>query len=274
MNNVGGKFATDLVQASTRVNYAQNLGLIHGLETMVSMAADGAMSIKGGNWKIFEAMCDGSGAKVKLNTTVTSIQKNDRTGNWTIFSKPVQITTGIEGSHENTRVMATEEEFDSVVLASPYQFSELDISPPLRKVPDEIPYVKLYVTLFTSPRALSPAYFNLPVGTLVPSTILTTLNDTEQLNATMTGSPGVDGVGSVGFFSISSLRKVRKYVDGDESGPYAIENLYKVFSPAEFGDERIKEILGVSEEDGDKDAAISWSYRKIVSITIAFSRMK
>ncbi|CUS09717.1 unnamed protein product [Tuber aestivum] len=49
-NGVGnGKFVTELMQSATRVNYGQNLGLIHGLETMVCMAAEGAVSVEGGN---------------------------------------------------------------------------------------------------------------------------------------------------------------------------------------------------------------------------------
>lgn len=35
-NNVGNLYAHDIVQAGTRVNYASNLAVIHGLDTMVS----------------------------------------------------------------------------------------------------------------------------------------------------------------------------------------------------------------------------------------------
>ena len=43
-NQISKSFATDIVQASTRVNYAQNLAQIHGLGTMVCMAIDGVRS--------------------------------------------------------------------------------------------------------------------------------------------------------------------------------------------------------------------------------------
>lgn len=36
-NSIGDLFANEIIQASTRVNYAQNLPLIHGLEAMVCM---------------------------------------------------------------------------------------------------------------------------------------------------------------------------------------------------------------------------------------------
>jgi len=45
---------------------------IHGLGAGVSMAASGAHSIQGGNWRIFKEMLDESKAGVYLNTTVSS----------------------------------------------------------------------------------------------------------------------------------------------------------------------------------------------------------
>ncbi|KAL8711911.1 MAG: hypothetical protein Q9225_007040 [Loekoesia sp. 1 TL-2023] len=71
-NGINEHFAHDIIQASTRVNYAQNLDQIHGLETMVCMATDGAMSIQGGNWQIFDGMIKSSGATLLLNTSVTN----------------------------------------------------------------------------------------------------------------------------------------------------------------------------------------------------------
>ncbi len=78
LNGIGEKFGQELIQASTRVNYAQNLDMIHGLETMVCMAASGAMSVKGGNWRIFANMVIASKANVRLDTSVTglSLQKD------------------------------------------------------------------------------------------------------------------------------------------------------------------------------------------------------
>ncbi|KAG9556026.1 putative prenylcysteine lyase, partial [Aureobasidium melanogenum] len=72
-NGIGKLFAQDIVQASTRVNYAQNLPLIHGLEAMVCMATDGAQAIEGGNWQIFSNMLAASHATVLLNHTVSKV---------------------------------------------------------------------------------------------------------------------------------------------------------------------------------------------------------
>ena len=49
-------FAWDIVQAANRVNYASDLSEIHGVETMVSMATEGAVSVDGGNWQMFSGM--------------------------------------------------------------------------------------------------------------------------------------------------------------------------------------------------------------------------
>ena len=55
----------------------QDVDKIHALEGMVSLAASGAASVKGGNWQIFENFVAQSGARVFLNTTVSA--PHDRT---------------------------------------------------------------------------------------------------------------------------------------------------------------------------------------------------
>ena len=46
-NSIGDLFATEIIQASTRVNYAQNLALIHGLEAMVCMCKSPTLPLLG-----------------------------------------------------------------------------------------------------------------------------------------------------------------------------------------------------------------------------------
>lgn len=46
-NSIGDLFANEIIQASTRVNYAQNLALIHGLEAMVCMCKSPALPLLG-----------------------------------------------------------------------------------------------------------------------------------------------------------------------------------------------------------------------------------
>lgn len=183
------------------------------------MAIDGAMQIKGGNWQIFDSMLKESNATVLLNNTVSGISKQH--GKYLIKSYP------------NSAVRrATEESFDTVVMAAPLQFSNIKIEQGLLdRTPDEIPYVSLHVTLFTSLLTLSPEFFNLPADAEVPNTILTTLTPEEV------PSDPSKGAGSPGFFSISTLRTV--------INPKTLqrENLYKIFSPQALDSEFLSKLF-------------------------------
>lgn len=225
-NNIGPPFSTDIIQASTRVNYGQNLNLIHGLETMVCMAIEGAMSIKGGNWQIFDGMLKSSNATIQLNAKVNAIAKEKGKYIVKTLAKDAIAVDGILPYEDKS--------FDTVVLAAPLQYSEITVENGLLKyTPDEIPYVRLHVTLFTSPYPLNGAYFNLGPDDEVPTTILTTLGPDE-----VPGNPE-KGAGSSGFFSISTLRTLLN--------PKTLqkEYLYKIFSPEELTFKFLSGILGV-----------------------------
>ncbi|KAF8866212.1 Prenylcysteine oxidase [Acephala macrosclerotiorum] len=239
-NNIGAPFTTDIIQASTRVNYGQNLNVIHGLETMVCMAIDGAMQIEGGNWRIFAGMLNSSQALTLLNTTVTSITKNSGKYN-------IKTTTP---SLDSSDIFSNTEPFDTVILAGPHQYSNISIEDNLlKRTPDEIPYVTLHVTLFTSPHSISGGFFNLTPGTAVPTTILTTLPADEiPPNAS-------HGVGSAGFWSISTLRTV---INPSTLQP---EHLYKIFSPTPIKPPFLSKLLNTSISDNfELSEDLTWFY--------------
>jgi prenylcysteine oxidase/farnesylcysteine lyase len=222
------------------VNYAQNLPLIHGVETMVCMATSGATSIAGGNWQIFASMLNAS-ATTHLNTSIASISKQkDHT----------YILTTSSGSTST---------FDTVILAAPLQYSKLSIDPLPPRIPDHIPYVRLHVTLFASPYKLDPAAFNMESGKQVPQYVLTTL----PIGETHGSDP--NGVGTPGFFSISI---VSAGLNPLSTPPYRPEYIYKIFSPSHINSTFLSKVLGqkVTEsatEDGDANGAVSWIYHKI-----------
>ncbi len=260
-HQISRSFGTDIIQASTRVNYGQNLGLIHGLETMVCMATDGAMAVKGGNWQIFAEMIHAAKADLHLNTSVQSIERRDD-GKFSVQATGAQAN-GLGAVVSNDRRQFVEH-FDQVILAAPLQFTNISITPSLPHVPDPIPYVSLHVTLFASPHRLSPEFFDLPAGKSVPRVVLTTLGKDDH--------PGSNkaGVGSAGFWSISLLRTVRNPAIRDAaSGEGRREYLYKVFSPKPATDSFLSAILGLkntSTEEDDQDGIskddVSWIYRK------------
>ncbi|KAF2630042.1 Prenylcysteine oxidase [Macroventuria anomochaeta] len=237
-NGIGNAFASEVIQASTRVNYASNLAYIHGLETMVCMATSGAMQIDGGNWRIFASMLKSSPAiTTHLNTQVSQISKQD------------------DGTY-HLSINESTSTFDDVILAAPLQFTNLTISPAPQHAPDTIPYVKLHVTLFASPYKLSPSAFNLSPGENVPQYVLTTLPASE---APLDGNPGTPGFYSISMHYTSLNRR---------ASPPRQEFIYKIFSVEPITSTFLSHVLGhsVSEREAegeDVDGAVSWVYRKV-----------
>jgi len=242
-NKITGPFVQEIVQASTRVNYATNLRYIHGLEAMVCMAVEDAHSVYGGNWQMFDRMIKAANASVHLETAVTAIEQDDKSGVFAI------TTTGAS-------VAAHFEDFDEVVIATPFQFSNISLGSFDEIEIDEIPYVQLHVTLLASPRLLSPAFFNLASDKPVPKAVLTTLSADEP------PKDGPDSVGVPGFFSISLLDPV---INPKTQGQ---EYLYKIFSSTPPDAEFLSGMLGFHTPDSDSDSDIddkdiSWIYRKL-----------
>ena len=245
-NSITGPFVRDVVQAATRVNYAQNMKYIHALEAMVSMAADDAQSVTGGNWQIFDSMIAASNATSLLGMEVTAIEKR-HSGHYRL-----RIHNASDVHHDSSSI----HNFDAVILAAPHQFSDIALtgSPPA-DVPDKVPYVRLHVTLFTSPHLLSPLYFNMKKDKPAPRVILTTLPKSEQ------PKKGSERVGSPGFFSISLLNPVKNPKTGK------LEYLYKIFTPSPPNSTFLSSLLGLPPPDyygdGMSDKDITWMYRKV-----------
>ncbi|KAL3453432.1 hypothetical protein BJX65DRAFT_263882 [Aspergillus insuetus] len=252
-NSVGEDFAREIIQASTRVNYGQNIPLIHGLETMVCMATDGAVAIEGGNWRIFDGMLKSAGVDLRLNHTVSTITRNAD-----------KNTVTLDFSDQRLKRIHTAD-FDEVVIAAPYQYSGLTINPPLEHTPDTIPFQTLHVTLFSSPHRLSWKYFNLNgPSEHTPETILTTLPRGTDLGDTE------EGVGPAGFWSISTLRTVT--TENKET-----QYVYKIFSPLRPTATFIRDILGIEQPDSTSANSnsdysvigdipkedVSWFYEKL-----------
>ncbi|EFX03369.1 prenylcysteine oxidoreductase [Grosmannia clavigera kw1407] len=236
-NKIAFPFSHDIIQASTRVNYASNLDTIHGLDTM------GASQVAGGNWKIFANFVRDSNADFRDNTLVKSISfASDSTNKAPKYNLKTKSSKTAE---------TAQFEFDNVVIAAPYQFSGIKSADSVLTLAiDEIPYVTLYVTLFTSPLLLSPEFFNLEPGTKAPSTVLTTLGADES---------SLSDAGKAGFFSISTLRTITN--PRTERSEY----LYKIFSPKKVTASFLSELLGAEVPEtftapAETASVISWYY--------------
>lgn len=207
---------------------------------MVCMATDGAMAVQGGNWRIFDAMLKDAGAVVMLNTSVTAIEERDGQdgGRFVLRSSTRRSSTARQEEEEEQEEQEQgehdESHFDTVILAAPYQFSNIDFSPPLTHTPSKIPYVSLHVTLFSTPHTLSASFFNLSTSKPVPDIILTTLSPTDKPSSDKTNQ-----VGTPGFFSISLLRTVINPSTNRQ------ENVYKIFSPHKPSSSFMAKLLGL-----------------------------
>ncbi|THH12832.1 hypothetical protein EW146_g7327 [Bondarzewia mesenterica] len=156
-HGVSEKFTNEVLDAMTLVNYAQDIESIHSLEAACSIAASGASSIKGGNWQVFQNFVQRSGARVFLDTNVTSITRKSST-EWTVLS-----------SHGSA-------DYRAVILAAPYHSTGIALPDDLAALIPKQPYVRLHVTLLTtSAPTPNPEYFGLAKGASVPTTVLTTL---------------------------------------------------------------------------------------------------
>ncbi|KAI2634641.1 prenylcysteine oxidase [Xylaria nigripes] len=225
---LSGLFSHDIVQASTRVNYASNLNFIHGLGAMVSMAPEGAKGIKGGNWQIFANMVNASNAQILLNSPVTEIGFNaDKKYKVSMAEDTDRKTFPEAQSHPAA--------FDDIVIATPFQFANISMREiPMQQSIDPIPYATLHVTLFASPHKFSPAFFNLPPGSAAPTSVLTTLGSDESKDS----MPKQSGAGKVGFYS-ATLQRIAK-------NPHTLksEYVYKIFSPHAVTPGFLSKLLG------------------------------
>jgi prenylcysteine oxidase/farnesylcysteine lyase len=238
------------------VNYASNLEFIHALDSMVSMAPDDAVQVVGGNWQIFSAMVNQSGASLNTETTVTSMdlesaQDGGGASKYMLRTK----TTGADETGVNEYPVA----FDDVVVATPWQFSDIAAGDgTLQRAIDKIPYVTLHVTVFNSPLQLSPEFFGLPPESKAPTTVLTTLPPGEE------AKPGSAAAGKAGFYSISSIRTITNPKTNQ------LEYTYKIFSPKPVTSDLLSRLFGVEIPETftastglDSQDAISWYYAHV-----------
>ncbi|GAB0132090.1 hypothetical protein EsDP_00000538 [Epichloe bromicola] len=250
-NNINADFVRELMQPASRVNYASNMAFIHGLEAMVSFATEGAVAVSGGNFQVFEKMVQHSGAVYRPNTTVSGIAFQKGTNKPGSVPKYVLST---KGTHSKTKAARLQTTFDNVVIASPWQYSGIEAGDDVIKHRiDTIPYMKLHVTLFTSPFRLQASYFGLKPGMHAPSNVYTTLGKDEA------AQEGPKGVGRTGFYSISTLRAVTNPKTRGK------EYLYKIFSAEAVNSTLLSAVLGtdvpasfMTDDSGTKMEPISW----------------
>lgn len=216
---INPQWTRELVEAATRVNYAQNVDSIHALEGLCSLAAMGASSVKGGNYQIFEQFLKRSGASVHLNTTVTALDYDRDTALWHVSTQ------------EQSPVPHA---YRAVVLAAPYHQASIKISP-VAEVPPPQPYVRLHVTLLTTPsKTPNPARFRMN-DSRVPTYVMTSHNGVRQGSST---EP--DFVALAFHGQLKNMNREEGLFQGDHSEEYVM----KIFSLRTLSEEWLESMFG------------------------------
>ncbi|GAA5876056.1 hypothetical protein JCM1840_002758 [Sporobolomyces johnsonii] len=173
---VNSLFTNELIAAATTVNYGSPIDQIHGVGALVSLAATGAVSIRGGNRQIFESFVGSSGARLRLGSSarVTELLKldasNGKRAKWV-----VKTASGEQGGT-----------YDAVIIAAPYHQTGIRIvnSAAAALIPKQ-PYVNLHVTfVLTNTSTPQPSYFDLPAKTSMPNMIFGTFNTASKSKPT------------------------------------------------------------------------------------------
>eukprot|EP01117_Protostelium_nocturnum_P016938 TRINITY_DN6796_c0_g1_i1.p1 TRINITY_DN6796_c0_g1~~TRINITY_DN6796_c0_g1_i1.p1 ORF type:complete len:533 (-),score=189.86 TRINITY_DN6796_c0_g1_i1:54-1541(-) len=156
-SKVSRVFLDELGTVVTKINYGQNTS-ISALSGFICFIGSGSevVSVSEGIASVWEKVLANTTAKVRLNTAVYEIDKKD--GKYSLKFK--------EGDEEK------EEIFDSVVIATPLEFSKIKFGKGIELAKEtqwKRPYQKTFVTLTTG--EIDPRFFGLPPGSTLPNII-------------------------------------------------------------------------------------------------------
>lgn len=160
--------ADELANAATRANYGQDVKRIHAFGGMISLHANGASGIQGGNAQVFQHMLTESNATVHMGAA------GDVTGIMKVQSKTVPHAPLATRWRVGTRD-GHGEVFDVVVIATPWHHSDITLLNTDKVVPNA-EFQKIWVTLVaTTASQPSPGYFGYKRSSShIPRTIFTT----------------------------------------------------------------------------------------------------
>ncbi|KAF9149060.1 hypothetical protein BG015_009161 [Linnemannia schmuckeri] len=152
---INKQYAQEVVEVATRVNYGSNLDGIHALGALVTMAANDAQQIEGGNFQIFEGMVAKSGAEVRLETKIARVRRLE------------PQSEGEEPQFEVTTTTGQKQIFDYIVLAAPIDSTNIDFDISLPPQP-KVDYRTIHATFVRG--NVNPSYFYTPTSPVRSST--------------------------------------------------------------------------------------------------------
>ncbi|KAF8926057.1 hypothetical protein BGZ47_002919 [Haplosporangium gracile] len=146
---INRQYAQEVIEVATRVNYGSNLDDIHALGALVTMAANGAQQIEGGNFQIFEGMVAKSGAEVRLETKIARVRR-------------LEPQSGSEEPQfEVTTTTGQKQIFDYIVIAAPIDLTNIDFDISLPPQP-KVDYRIIHATFVRG--NVNPSYFYTPAS--------------------------------------------------------------------------------------------------------------
>ncbi|CCF50874.1 hypothetical protein NDA11_007499 [Ustilago hordei] len=265
-------FIEEMVEAATRVNYAQDTDRIHGFGALVSLAASGATGVKEGNYRIFEEFARRSRARILTGVEgeVTGIVR------FKSVDRPPRGETDTSEKGLKTKVQwyigaknGEGEVYDAVIIATPWHNADITLLNTPERVKGK-PFVHLHVTLLTTSRpSPNPEYFGLGSQDAVPTTILTSDESVRRASEKKKptdddgNKPAPEDPGSepplqaqkqlkkpvLNFYSLNYLRSVEPQTASNKDKEYVV----KIFSAAPISDSQLDRLFGLS--------TISWVKR-------------
>ena len=182
-------FIEEMIEAATLVNYGQEIYSIHGVGGGVSLAASGAVGIKGGNSLIFEELigkCESLKLRLGIHGEVTGLARFKTVDAAIEAGKlteeeakargySAQDSSGLD--YTTKWWLGTKSGFgdlyDAVFIATPWRSSGIVLLNTHATIP-AYDFVHLHVTIVvTSAKHPNPAYFGRGKGDDIPTSILT-----------------------------------------------------------------------------------------------------
>eukprot|EP01133_Synstelium_polycarpum_P016690 gene16690-19841_t len=189
-------FVEELLSAAIRVNYNQDYDKIAAFAAFIALvgAEDGLYAIKGGNFLMAKGLIKKANARV-VEGTVKIIRKIVDDDKVVLYQV---VVAGKEGEEDKVY------EFDNVVMASPIELAGVEFE---NVNIDDMPK-KQYKTVHTyliAATSLSPTYFSIAKGDVIPEHVLTSHNTSLPFFVASRNPRGVLNDGRILFKVFSHL---------------------------------------------------------------------
>ena len=234
---ISPNYTRDVVEATARAWFAQDLAALNGLAVLAAMNPAPTTSISGGNYKLIDRLIKLSDVNLRLSNTVTKIQRSEQ--------RKYRLTIRMD-DRQGQSSSIEEEDYDAVIIAVPLQAAKIDFDIDIYNVNSLTPYIERHVTHFTSarPDTLSPVFFNVSTVDEIPEKIFTTISDRFC---------------DPSFFSVESSQSSL----GVDRCILQSENMYKVVSAAPLDDGIILKFLGKPLDSTLEGVGVRWVHRQV-----------